>query len=96
MLQETTETLLSSQCSCYSLHALGSTEKMLDEPCMVLVQDLHVQCEAQVLLFVLDYIDGTQVDPTVAAQLFQHVSPVQTSCLYSTHHMCKLTLHVSL
>lgn len=44
---------------------------------MVLVQDLHVQCEAQVLLFVLDYIDGTQVDPTVAAQLFQHVRPVQ-------------------
>lgn len=38
------------------------------------MQDLQVQCEAQVLLFVLDYIDGTQVEPAVAAQLFQHVS----------------------
>ncbi|KAL0025169.1 hypothetical protein WJX77_004596 [Trebouxia sp. C0004] len=36
-------------------------------------KDLQVQCEAQVLLFVLDYIDGTQVEPAVAAQLFQHV-----------------------
>ena len=47
---------------------------------MLPVQDLHVQCEAQVLLFVLDYVDGTQIDPMVAAQLFQHVSPVQRSC----------------
>ncbi len=38
------------------------------------MQDLQVQCEAQVLLFVLDYVDGTQVEPAVAAQLFQHVS----------------------
>ncbi len=38
------------------------------------MQDLQIQCEAQVLLFVLDYIDGTQVEPAVAAQLFQHVS----------------------
>lgn len=51
--------------------------QMLDQTRMLLVQDLHVQCEAQVLLFVLDYIDGTQVDPAMAAQLFQHVSPVQ-------------------
>ncbi|DBB09190.1 TPA: Bardet-Biedl syndrome 5 protein, variant 4 [Trebouxia sp. C0006] len=36
-------------------------------------KDLQIQCEAQVLLFVLDYIDGTQVEPAVAAQLFQHV-----------------------
>lgn len=38
-----------------------------------MVQDLHVQCEAQVLLFVLDYIDSTQLEASVAAQLFQHV-----------------------
>ena len=37
------------------------------------MQDLQVQCEAQVLLFVLDYVDGTQLEPAVAAQLFQHV-----------------------
>ena len=40
------------------------------------MQDLQVQCEAQVLLFVLDYVDSTQLEPAVAAQLFQHVSLV--------------------
>ncbi len=37
------------------------------------MQDLQVQCEAQVLLFVLDYIDSTQLEPSVAAQLFHYV-----------------------
>lgn len=37
------------------------------------MQELQVQCEAQVLLFVLDYVDGTQLEPAVAAQLFHHV-----------------------
>ena len=37
------------------------------------LQELQVQCEAQVLLFVLDYIDSTQLEPAVAAQLFNHV-----------------------
>ncbi|DBB04807.1 TPA: hypothetical protein ACH3X3_010098 [Trebouxia sp. C0006] len=36
-------------------------------------KELQVQCEAQVLLFVLDYVDSTQLEPAVAAQLFHHV-----------------------
>ena len=39
------------------------------------VQALQVQCEAQVLLFILDYVDSTQLEASVAAQLFQHVGP---------------------
>ena len=53
------------------------------------MQDLQVQCEAQVLLFVLDYIDGTQVEPAVAAQLFQHVSSLSHMLIsrdYATAH----------
>ena len=45
------------------------------------MQALQVQCEAQVLLFVLDYIDSTQIDAAVAAQLFQHVSCFHTLCI---------------
>ncbi len=49
------------------------------------MQDLQVQCEAQVLLFVLDYIDGTQVEPAVAAQLFQHVSSLSHMLILRGH-----------
>ena len=51
------------------------TQLQSSESLWGVVQALQVQCEAQVLLFVLDYIDSTQVDASVAAQLFQHVRP---------------------
>ncbi len=53
---------------------VAGAERAIVSLCILLMQDLQVQCEAQVLLFVLDYIDGTQVEPAGAAQLFQHVS----------------------
>lgn len=43
------------------------------------MQDLQVQCEAQVLMFVLDYIDSTQLEPSAAAQLLHHVR--DSSCM---------------
>ena len=58
------------------LHAVASLFNSVVKKLDVLsvMQDLQVQCEAQVLLFVLDYVDSTQLEPAVAAQLFQHVS----------------------
>ena len=53
---------------------VAKAERAIVSLCILLMQDLQIQCEAQVLLFVLDYIDGTQLEPAVAAQLFQHVS----------------------
>ena len=61
------------------------------------MQDLQVQCEAQVLLFVLDYIDGTQVEPAVAAQLFKHVSSLSHMLIprgYATANPPGCTSHV--
>lgn len=55
------------------------------ELCCSVLQALQVQCEAQVLLFVLDYIDSTEIGADAAAQLFQHVSSL--CCIITSCHL---------
>ena len=58
---------------------------MYDSHLILKLQELQVQCEAQVLLFLLDYVDSTQLEPVVAAQLFQCVSHVPVHCSPMIH-----------
>ena len=61
-------------------------------PCFLCLQELQVQCEAQVLLFVLDYVDSTQLEPAVAAQLFHHVRFINLLRRCAVYHPAVLPL----